>query len=476
MFWKKAENLQILKEKWINIPDFIIVPRNNTNPEKLKNFLKNDKKYILRPSFENEDSEKSSFAWFFKSIFPISKNEIIKIFSKNNLEKEFWWENYILKSIIIQEFIENADYYGVYFSRNPENIFLPGFYEIWKNNLSITSGIEKNFWKLNYFLEKDLEFIWNKLEKIFNFPQDIEFCIKNNKIFIFQSRHITTGNISIHNFDEINKISGIFTKIDFDEISENQDIFSFKILENLFNCIYINGNIFFKKTIFPKFIFKNYKNIENQNLKNFLINYKSYLISKFIFQIIKIFSFQKLDKNILQKFFKNYKYSFLQNEKSNLDINFDFKSNFITNYFLKIEKIKNNAFNFLEKYKQEYFEKNFIKKEKNIILDEKLVFLNGKIIFKKTKNEKNIYIYKWKISGILTDLGNFNTKNKNQILFVENLDFFIFDKLDYISGIIVKNGNLLSHNSIIIREYKIPCIIKYRNFENLKNGDFMEII
>ena len=32
----------------------------------------------------------------------------------------------------------------------------------------------------------------------------------------------------------------------------------------------------------------------------------------------------------------------------------------------------------------------------------------------------------------------------------------------------IKNWNLLSHNSIILREFKIPSIIKYENFKDLK--------
>jgi phosphohistidine swiveling domain-containing protein len=53
-------------------------------------------------------------------------------------------------------------------------------------------------------------------------------------------------------------------------------------------------------------------------------------------------------------------------------------------------------------------------------------------------------------------------------LILENLDFELYDKLNYISWVIIKNWNSLSHNAIILREYKIPSIINYKNFWKLK--------
>ena len=41
-------------------------------------------------------------------------------------------------------------------------------------------------------LIKKLSQIALEIEKLYKFPQDIEFCIKDDKIFILQSRPITT--------------------------------------------------------------------------------------------------------------------------------------------------------------------------------------------------------------------------------------------------------------------------------------------
>jgi hypothetical protein len=83
------------------------------------------------------------------------------------------------------------------------------------------------------------------------------------------------------------------------------------------------------------------------------------LFYKIIFNFIKIFIPQKLDKNVLKDFFKKYFYSFLLEKKSNIDLNFNYKTNFITKQFLKLEKQKNKAFYYLEQYKKEYNQKNF---------------------------------------------------------------------------------------------------------------------
>lgn len=189
---------------------------------------------------------------------------------------------------------------------------------------------------------------------------------------------------------------------------------------------------------------------------------------KVIFNIFKIFSFQKLDKNVLKDFFNNYSYSFLLSKKSNLNLNFNYNTNFITKLFIKLENIKNISFYYLEKYKKDYKWKNYFL-QNNYNLGKKLFFLNWEII--KITNKKDNYIYKWKIKWIISDLKSFDKNKKNQVLIVKNLDFNIFDKLENLSWIIIKNWNLLSHNSIILREYKIPSIINYEWFDKLEVWD-----
>jgi hypothetical protein len=282
--WSKAKNIVILNQNNISIPNTIIIESNNKKID-FKNLeiqLKKNIKYILRPSFKIEDWNSKSYAWFFNSIFPIEKNKIINILNSKNLNEIFNWKWFNLKSIIIQEFIE-AESYWVYFTRSPDNIFTKGLYEVWNNNNEITSWKEKKpNTKLSFLSKIDLENIWNKLEKLFNAPQDIEFCIKNWEIIILQTRPITTWNNTTYNFSEILKINWVYKTLDFDEIWEYQDNFSYDILKRLFNCIYIWNKIYFKSYLLPHHLFKNI-NTNNKNLDMFYKKYKIYLIKKFYY-------------------------------------------------------------------------------------------------------------------------------------------------------------------------------------------------
>ncbi len=463
--WNKAKNIIKLHNNNFFIPETYIIHKNKIHNIKLS-FLQENKNYILRPSFNLEDSKNKSFAWYFKSIFSISKNEIIKIFKEKSIEEKFNWKWFKLNSVIIQEFVK-TNIYWVYFTRNPNNIFKKWYYEIWTNNEEITSWNKNSNLKLNFLQEKELEIIWKKLEKIFKTPQDIEFCIKNSKIILLQTRAITSWNHTIYNFSEIQNFNWIYKVLDFDELWEKSDYFSYKILKWLFNCIYLDSKIYFKNNIIPYYLFKSIKT-NNKNLELFYKNYKKYLFNKIFFNIIKFFSFQKLDLKALNIFFQNYKYSFLLKEKSNLNLNFNYQTNFITKQFLKLEKQKNKAFYYLEQYKKEYSWKNLIEKN-HYNFPNKLIFLKWLLINQKQKTEKYNWIYKWKISGIITDLKNFKyKKDLNQVLITENLNLDLYDKLEYLSGIIIKNWNSLSHNSIILREYKIPSITNYKDFDKLK--------
>ena len=463
--WNKAKNIIKLYNNNFFIPETYIISKNQIQNIKL-NFLQKNKNYILRPSFDLEDSKNKSFAWFFKSIFPISKNEVIKFLKEKNIEEKFNWKWFKLNSIIIQEFIK-TNIYWVYFTRNSNNIFQKWYYEVWINNEEVTSGNKNSNLKLNFLQEKELEIIWKKLEIIFKSPQDIEFCIKNNKIILLQTRAITTWNYTIYNFSEIQKFNWIYKTIDFDELWEKSHYFSYKILKWLFNCIDLESKIYFKNSIIPYYLL-NLPKTDNKNLELFYKNYKKYLLNKILFNIVKFFSFQKLDLKTLNSFFQNYKYSFLLKEKSNLNLNFNYQTNFITKQFLKLEKQKNKAFSYLEKYKKQYSWKNFTE-QKYYNFPNKLIFLNWLLLNWKQQKEKYNWIYKWKISGIITDLENFKyKKNLKQVLIIENLNLDLYDKLEYLNWIIIKNWNSLSHNSILLREYKIPSIINYKNFDKLK--------
>ena len=186
---------------------------------------------------------------------------------------------------------------------------------------------------------------------------------------------------------------------------------------------------------------------------------------------------------------RNSYYNNLNTQKHNV--------NYITRYFLFIENIKQKSFCYLEDFKSVILQNNKYWNEiKYLKIDE---FLNNKlskseIINKRKRNNKEFYnlwnkviikkwiilnsikekskyqwIYNWKIEWTIVDNNTFKKNNNdNQILILDNLNTNIYPKLKYLKWIIIRTWTKLSHNSIIIREYKIPSIINYNKFNNLK--------
>ena len=235
-FWWKIDNLNFLYEKWFNIPKWFwinkLIDKNELN--KLYKKYVNSEIYIARSSANCEDWKKLSYAWLFESIewfycrwnlykdieniFDSIKNKLLDIY-----EKQILWQS--LKNrkmnVLIQEYIV-GDYSGVYLS-NINNERILGIIAWWNKLLIdwvvnwINLYLDRNFqiikqeyniqekildWDLeikeynkkvkigkNLILELIKNFI--KIEKIYWYWVDIEWIIKNNKIYILQVRPIT---------------------------------------------------------------------------------------------------------------------------------------------------------------------------------------------------------------------------------------------------------------------------------------------
>ncbi len=205
------------------------------------NTLNDPKSYAVRSSTEAEDSENKSFAGQFKSKLNVQKHQLkeaikevwLSVFSKHIASYDnINYQNTAI-SIIIQECIE-ADSSGVMFTSNPvtnekdtvliNSVFGLGeglvsgelnadSFEIKNEAIKATivnkthqykynvngdlSQVEINEndrlkWSLNEKNIKDLVCIGKQLHQHFGMAQDIEFCIKNEQLFILQSRPITT--------------------------------------------------------------------------------------------------------------------------------------------------------------------------------------------------------------------------------------------------------------------------------------------
>ncbi len=205
----KAESLLFLKKKQeklsIKIPRFFFLKKYNflKDPDsfylKVKKNFKN-KKIILRSSSKDEDLLFKSNAGKFKSFANIKENEKLKILQKTKeIIKDFKNSN---DQILIQEFIEKPKVSGVIFTRNinDNSPYCTINYDTSGKTDLITSGninptmktlsIFKDNLKNYKFFGKKLDFIPH-LQKIYdNNRLDIEFCIKNNKFYIFQCRSL----------------------------------------------------------------------------------------------------------------------------------------------------------------------------------------------------------------------------------------------------------------------------------------------
>lgn len=477
VFWNqnslghKAQNIFLLQKNGFCIPETVIVWSDFFENFEC-NFLSKKYSYILRPSFEDEDGKNLSQAGKYTSLFPLSQKDVQDFFAK----KDFWafgWDQKFLKSIIIQRYIKNAIFW-VFFTRHPDNIFYDGFFEVADWNDTITWG--KTIWNhtLSFFQSQELKIYGNKLESLLKSPQDIEFCFYKNTLIFLQSRPITTWIHSKYHFWKIQKIHGIYTTLDFDELWKEQTSWEEHVLSPLFNVLLLGKKLYFKKSFLPYFLWKKIpKNLEKNHFL-FLKNYQKYLRKKYIFWIIKFFCFQKLDLKILDNFFGTYHYYFDKNTASFLDLNFQGNTNWITRQYLAIEKQKQMSFLYLENYKKTSDFSETSSSQDELFFEDILVFSHGKI-------QKNSHfcdsnrVYPWKIQGILVDESCFDPNKKNQVFISQNLDFSLYDKIHALSWVIIQNGNKLSHNSIVLREYKIPSIIRYPDFEKLHVWDIIEI-
>ena len=198
----KANSLKIINtfNKKL-VPKFIYFEKqtftNNKSKivEKIKSKFNSD--IIIRSSAKNEDSHLSSNAGHYDSFIVRKKNfcEIEKIIS--SLIKKFKNKN---DEILIQKFIDKPDITGVLFTKDKDtnSNYYNLSYDKSKKTYLITSGINnptiksvtiykhtkllpKRFKKL---IQTSLDF-----EKLFkNDRLDIEFIIKNNRLYILQCR------------------------------------------------------------------------------------------------------------------------------------------------------------------------------------------------------------------------------------------------------------------------------------------------
>jgi phosphohistidine swiveling domain-containing protein len=214
-FGAKTINLVKLKKNEFNVPQFAAVSNealvelenNPTQINQLINEINQNlkcKAYAVRSSALIEDTSNESMAGQFTTELNVAPEALATAIQKVIKQgKEYLEGNVRNFSLIIQEFI-NPDYAGVVFTRNPVGTihgvieYFPGLGEL------LVSGQIKperivfdwnNLPKLKFAKDSKIFLeTFCKIEKIFGSPQDIEWCMYSNNLYIVQTRPITTIN------------------------------------------------------------------------------------------------------------------------------------------------------------------------------------------------------------------------------------------------------------------------------------------
>lgn len=187
----------------------------------LKDFSTN--LFAVRSSAVCEDSQYASFAGQFDTFLNVNKEKIIskikKCFASLYSPRVISYSKHNKVSnnegiaVVVQEMVL-AKFAGVIFTVDPlkkENMFIevapglgenvvsghvhPNSYAINRESLAIEIVYEKTSFAQNLILK--IAQIALKIEQLYQYPQDIEFAIYNNEIYLLQTRPITTLSTKI---------------------------------------------------------------------------------------------------------------------------------------------------------------------------------------------------------------------------------------------------------------------------------------
>ncbi|MDP4177743.1 MAG: PEP/pyruvate-binding domain-containing protein [Bacillota bacterium] len=258
-------------------PGFIILPNafyNNTLREDFKNILESfisklsDKiTYAVRSSAIGEDSKNASFAGAYETMLDVKRIDIASAVDKIALSAKADRVTEYAKNrdaecggiaVVVQQFVK-PEYAGVLFTSNPitgNSTKMIGNY-VKGVGESLVSGssnaIEFSFDAMNYSFKGDdkikpyakkLFRYAVKIQKLYGCPQDIEWAVSNGKVYILQSRPITTLRRCNTDTYEINGSLGgeyLFTKTNVGEIFMHPvSPATYGILESIFDMIGIH--------------------------------------------------------------------------------------------------------------------------------------------------------------------------------------------------------------------------------------------
>ncbi len=217
----KAQSLERLRKNGFTVPVFFVCDKSWSEKsvlEKIRTMLPIARYFAVRSSADNEDSEGRSYAGHFYTGIGIAKEDVY--FEMMKVQKSF---GEMPGSIIVQDFIE-SDIAGVMFSEvNKNTVVINATLGLCQTVVSGEACDEYICNKDGMLLEKAIskekkvsrlingkiissESGYESLDKsqitrlvrlaaevqsFFSSPQDIEWCFKDNKLYLLQSRPIT---------------------------------------------------------------------------------------------------------------------------------------------------------------------------------------------------------------------------------------------------------------------------------------------
>lgn len=224
---KKIKNFIIPKTKVITVQDWL-KNKKKIFREIVKKFSENNFLAIRSSAFDEDGKKYSQAGKYYSELFVKTKSKK-KVFSAiNKVISKYNKKNFKENEIIIQEMILKPDISGVVFSREPNSnapYYVVNYDDISGFTDTVTSGNNEHSNKsLNIYRNKFLKLRSprfkklikgiKELEKIFlTNALDVEFCIKNLKVYLLQVRLMTnlkkwdngTNKIFLQNLRSIEK-------------------------------------------------------------------------------------------------------------------------------------------------------------------------------------------------------------------------------------------------------------------------------
>lgn len=218
MLGEKTRRLGQLAKAGFRVPGFVSISTadiNRASHELARQALSglDGSLFAVRSSALVEDAAKSSMAGQFLTRLAVPRAELSQAIDEVRTDAHRKLGSLKEFSLIIQEFIE-PDYSGVAFTRNPngERDLVIEYHR--GRGDAVVSGEVRPIRESVYRAQEEvastplkiaeLRTQFFNIEKLFGFPQDIEWCIRGSELFILQSRPITS--LSPGQIDALNRL------------------------------------------------------------------------------------------------------------------------------------------------------------------------------------------------------------------------------------------------------------------------------